>query len=169
MPLDSAGWAPPNLLLEAFCADTLTVMRALLGLSFVALAASAACFSAEARQVSPPKLVRPEQASASAVQVEAREYSFSLKESRMPAGTIDFVVRNSGQEDHEFVIVPVKNGRYDLPIGEIEAFAPGQTRAIQAELSPGQYEFACLMVSVANDEPQSHMTLGMQATFRVTE
>ena len=129
---------------------------------------SAACFSAKAQQVSPPRLIPPEQASTSAVQVEQQDYKFNLKESRASAGTIDFVVRNGGKEDHEFVIVPVEGGRYGLPIGEIEAFAPGEMRAMRAELRPGQYALVCLMVSVADDEPQSHMALGMRATFEVT-
>jgi len=143
-------------------------MRAFLALSLVVMTISAACFSATAQQTSPPRLIRPEQASTAAVQVEQQDYKFNVDRSRASAGTIDFVVRNGGHQDHEFVIVRVKNGRYGLPIGEIGAFAPGETRAIRADLSSGEYALVCLMVSVEDNEPQSHMALGMRAMLEVT-
>lgn len=133
------------------------------------MSATAACFSAEARQTAEPKIIRPDKASSDALQFELTDYKFETVAASASAGSIDFVVHNGGEQDHEFVITPMERGRFGLPIGEIEAFGPGETRAIRAELVPGDYEFVCLIVSVVDDEPQSHMALGMRVAFEVTE
>src|SRR6266566_325833 len=126
----------------------------------VSLLAGAACYSDAAPLAAIPKHIKPDEASASAVHISEKEYKLDVTSGAAHAGTIDFVVDNQGKQAHEFVIVPVKNGRYGEPVAEIEHFPPGESRAIRADLAPGKYVFVCLMVSLEDDEPQSHMALG---------
>ncbi len=86
----------------------------------------------------------------------------------MKAGTIDFVVHNAASERHELVIVPRDGDRYGMPFGEIEPFDAGQTHALRAQMAPGKYELVCLIISVIDGEPQSHMSRGMKVAFEVT-
>lgn len=136
-------------------------------LALVALTV-AACGPARASPPA-PELIDPHAASADAVQVTANDYAFALSVDRMRAGAIDFVVKNTAERDHEFVVVPIEDGRVGLPIGEIEAFGGGETRAMRAELRPGQYEFVCLIVSLNEGDAASHLALGMRTPFGVTD
>lgn len=137
-------------------------------LALVALTV-AACGPARASPpASAPELIEPHAASADAVQVTANDYAFALSVDRMRAGAIDFVVKNAAERDHEFVVVPIEDGRFGLPIGEIEAFGGGETRAMRAELRPGQYELVCLIVSLNEGHAASHLALGMRTPFEVT-
>ncbi|MBI5284076.1 MAG: cupredoxin domain-containing protein [Chloroflexi bacterium] len=129
---------------------------------------SAACFTAEATRVPEPEEIDPSQASADAVQVVVTDHRFDISTGHAKAGTIDFVVRNDADEPHEFVIVPRDGDRYGMPLGEIEPFEPGQTRALRAQLAPGSYEFVCLIIDVIDGEPKSHMSVGMKTGFEVT-
>ena len=136
----------------------------------LSLLAGGACYSGTAPLVAIPKHIKPEEASAAAVHVSQSEYKFDVTSGTADAGTIDFVVDNQGKQAHEFVIVPMSSGgRYGEPVAEIEHFPPGESRAIRADLKPGKYVFVCLMVSLEDDEPQSHMALGMNTPFEVAE
>lgn len=108
------------------------------------------------------------QASADAVQISAKSYQFDLSVPSATAGTVDFVVHNDSLNEHEFMIVPYEDGRYGAPIGEIEPFGGGETKALRAQLEPGHYRFVCLVVSVVNGAPKSDMSRGMNADFEVT-
>ncbi len=138
------------------------VFLALLALPF------AACFSAEARSVPAPEEIDPVEASPAAVHVSATDYQFNLTAASAHAGTIDFVVHNDSLNEHEFMIVPIEGGRYGTPIGEIEPFGGGETLALRAQLPPGNYRFVCLIISVIDDKPRSHMSRGMNVAFTVT-
>ena len=129
----------------------------------------AACISAEARQYADPKIIGPDAASSAAIRVGLVDYAFELETTSAPAGVIDFIAENKGTDFHEFVIVRRLGDHYDLPYGEIEAMEPGETGAIRADLAAGSYALVCLIVSVADGEPQSHMALGMFAPFEVTK
>ena len=135
----------------------------------VSLLAAGACYSDAAPLAAVPKHIKPDEASPSAVHVAESEYKLDVTSGAAHAGTIDFVVNNEGKQAHEFVIVPVNHDRYGEPAAEIEHFPPGESRAIRADLSPGKYVFVCLMVSLEDDEPQSHMALGMNTPFEVAE
>ena len=128
----------------------------------------AACFSAEARALPPPEEIDVSQAAASAIHISAKSFQFDLAASSAKAGTIDFVVSNDSLNEHEFVIVPYENGRYGMPAGEIEPFGGGETRALRAQLEPGNYRFVCLVISVEKGVPKSDLSRGMNAAFEVT-
>ncbi len=140
----------------------LTILLGLVGLG------AAACFKAEARPAPAPEEIRVADAAPSAVLINASEFRLDLTTHTAKAGTVDFVVRNDGRQEHEFVVVPVRDDRYGMPLGEIEAFAAGQTRALRAQLAPGKYTFVCLIVSDVHGQPKSHMSLGMKTDFEVT-
>jgi uncharacterized cupredoxin-like copper-binding protein len=52
---------------------------------------------------------------------------------------------------------------------ELEDIKPGESRAVRITLAPGRYSLTCLVVGLRGDTPQSHMALGMEASFEVTE
>jgi hypothetical protein len=127
-----------------------------------------ACFSAEARSVPTAEQIDLVEASAAAVHVTATDYQFTLTAASAKAGTIDFVVSNDSLSEHEFMIVPFDDGRYGAPVGEIEPFGGGETQAVRATLTPGDYRFVCLIISVIDGKPKSDMARGMNVGFKVT-
>ena len=142
-------------------------MKSTVCLALVALLFSA-CFSAEARTVPVAEEIDPAEASAAAVHVSVTDYQFNLSAASAHAGTIDFVVQNDSLNEHEFMIVPFEDGRYGTPIGEIEPFVGGVPLALRAKLAPGNYRFVCLIISVIDGKPRSHMSRGMNVPFTVT-
>ena len=143
------------------------MMRLSILLGLAALV-GAACVTAEARRVPEPEEISASEASENAVQVIASNYHYELSTRSVKAGTIDFVVHNAASEQHEFMIVPRDGDRYGMPLGELEPFDAGQTHALRAELAPGRYELVCLIISVIDGEPKSHMARGMRTDFEVT-
>jgi hypothetical protein len=129
--------------------------------------AAAACASRDAA-IPEPESIEPHAASADAIRVTANDYVFELSADRVRAGAIDFVVKNTAERDHELVVVRIEDGRYDLPLGGIDAIGGGETRAMRAELRPGRYELVCLIVSLDDGDPASHLALGMRKPFEVT-
>ncbi len=143
-------------------------MRRHLAWLAVASLLGVACFNAEARSAPAPEKIDVSQASANAVHVSATDYQFDLTAASAKAGAVDFVVSNDSLNEHEFVIVPYEDGRYGMPVGEIEPFGGGETKALRATLDPGQYRFVSLVISVENGTPKSDMSRGMNAAFEVT-
>lgn len=143
------------------------MMRLSIVLGLAALL-GAACFTAEARRVPAPEQISLSEASERAVQVIASNYHYDISTRSVKTGTIDFVVHNAASEQHEFVIVPRDGDRYGMPFGELEPFDAGQTHALRADLAPGRYTLVCLIISVIDGEPKSHMSLGQKADFEVT-
>ena len=137
-----------------------------------------ACY-AEPHIRAEPRLIEPASASDDAIHILADEFSYETSANRVKPGVTDFVVVNSGDYEHEFVIVPLQDGRFGLPIGEIEAFQPGETRAMRADLAPGSYALVCLLLrgsglsnheltELSEDERVTpHMALGMTVPFEV--
>jgi plastocyanin len=90
----------------------------------------------------------------------AFEYRFEPQNVVVNSGTtkpsvVRFVLRNNGTQGHDLHIE--KDGR---DLGGTPVFGPGQTKAGQATLSPGTYQFIC---TVGN-----HADLGMKGTLTVT-
>jgi len=129
---------------------------------------SVACFNAEARAVPAPQEIDVSQAAPNAIHISANDYQFDLSAAATNAGTVDFVVHNDSLSEHEFMIVPYQDDRYGMPIGEIEPFGGGETKAMRVQLEPGHYRFVCLVISVVNGTPQSDMSRGMNVPFEVT-
>jgi plastocyanin len=90
----------------------------------------------------------------------ADEYSFEPKRVTVNSGTtqptvVRFVLRNNGSLAHD---LHVEKDGSDL--GGTPIFAPGQTKAGQATLAPGTYQFLCRV--------GDHAALGMRGTLIVT-
>ena len=83
-----------------------------------------------------------------------RWWTFRKHIKQTPAGTITFVVQNTGQAPHNFAIKG--NGVEErLPVLE-----PGQSATLTVDLSPGTYEYECTV--------PGHAMAGMQGTLTVT-
>jgi uncharacterized cupredoxin-like copper-binding protein len=85
------------------------------------------------------------------VQVNMVEYAFQLSQSTMPSGQVTFVIKNSGNEIHNFAILGNKAG---AQIG------PGASETWTVSLPPGTYNYDC-------DVP-FHAERGMTGQFTVT-
>jgi nitrite reductase (NO-forming) len=85
------------------------------------------------------------------VQVNMVEYAFQLSQSSIPSGQVTFVIKNSGNEIHNFAILGNKAG---AQIG------PGKSETWTVALPPGTYNYIC-------DVP-FHAERGMTGQFTVT-
>ncbi|MCW2976508.1 MAG: hypothetical protein JWM06_1789 [Actinomycetia bacterium] len=85
------------------------------------------------------------------VTVNMVEYAFQLSQSTIPSGQVTFVIKNSGNEIHNFAILGNKAG---AQIG------PGATETWTVSLPPGTYNYVC-------DVP-FHAERGMTGQFTVT-
>lgn len=85
------------------------------------------------------------------VQVNMIDYGFQLSQSSIPSGKVTFVIKNSGNDNHNFDINGVKAGTI---------LGPGQSETWTVALPPGQYLYTC-------DVP-FHVDRGMTGNFTVT-
>ena len=85
------------------------------------------------------------------VNVNMVEYAFQLSQSTIPSGQVTFVIKNSGNEIHNFAIL---GNRAGAQIG------PGATETWTVSLAPGTYNYDC-------DVP-FHAERGMTGQFTVT-
>ncbi len=110
------------------------------------------------------------------------EFKISPSVSRAAAGIVSFVAENTGQEDHEVVVVQADSAE-SLPrdadgaldkaklaegalIGEIEPMAPGQVCRGNFALQAGRYVLACNVVEEEeNGVKESHLAEGMHVDF----
>ena len=85
------------------------------------------------------------------VNVGMREYAFDLDKTSVPAGCIQFVIRNTGSEIHNFDIQGMKAGAI---------LSPGGTETWAVTLAAGTKQVVC-------DVP-FHIDRGMTGAFTVT-
>jgi plastocyanin len=85
------------------------------------------------------------------VNVNMVEYAFQLDKTSVPAGCIQFVVKNSGQEIHNFDL----QGKH---VGAL--IATGQTETWAVQLTAGSYQYLC--------DVGQHANFGMLGTLSVT-
>jgi len=91
-----------------------------------------------------------------------------------PAGEVTFEVTNSGDKDHEFVVVQTDLALEDLPfneaedevnedeltvVDEIENITPGETKTLTVTLDAGNYVLMCNL--------EGHYRKGMRSAFTV--
>jgi len=101
------------------------------------------------------------------IDVSLTEYSISLGRSDIPAGSTVFDVSNRGPDkDHEFVLVKTDLAPNKLPtkpdgtvdeagagmeiLGQIAAFAPGDTKMKSFELVAGKYVMFCNLLDTSS-------------------
>jgi plastocyanin len=89
------------------------------------------------------------------MQVVAREFSFSLSRTRLPAGQAVIELANFGQDPHDLRLQRL-GARH---IAGTPVVAPGSRVELAVKLLPGRYSLWC---SVAN-----HRARGMRATLVV--
>jgi hypothetical protein len=94
-------------------------------------------------------------ASPSRMQVVAREFSFSLSRTRLPAGSAILELANFGQDPHDLRLQRI-GARH---IAGTPVVAPGARKELSVRLVPGRYLLWC---SVAD-----HRARGMRATLVV--
>ena len=106
------------------------------------------------------------------VDVTMADFSVTPSVESVPAGTVKFVVRNTGAIDHNFRLIktdlapdalPTDEGLADESqlevISSIEDFGPGESRDVSADLEPGSYVLICNFVG--------HYQSGMTVAFTV--
>jgi uncharacterized cupredoxin-like copper-binding protein len=94
-----------------------------------------------------------------------------------PAGEVTFDVTNSGNVEHEFVVIKtdlslddlpyddsadevIEDGEGMTPIDEIEEIQPGETKTLTVSLDAGNYVLICNL--------EGHFRMGMRSTFTVS-
>jgi uncharacterized cupredoxin-like copper-binding protein len=87
----------------------------------------------------------------STVNVSMTEYKFTLSQSSVPAGCIQFNIKNDGQVQHNFSLVGIKAGTI---------MAPGGTETWAVQLTAGPKNYTC-------DVP-FHDSFGMNGALTVT-
>ena len=109
------------------------------------------------------------------VDIDAQTMAMTLSSDSAPAGTVTFVVHNTGDTEHEFVVIATDLAVADLPfdeaadeviegdltvVDEIEDIKPGATETLEVDLDPGHYALICNITK--------HYRLGMRADFTAT-
>lgn len=119
--------------------------------------------------------------------IEIREWNITSSAEKIPAGEVEFTVRNKGKEVHEMVLImlntkdpvlrlPVdKNGAIDEKtmtwatiIDETEGLEAGKHEKKSVKLKPGRYAFICNMVETEKDGSiEAHYSKGMAVEVNV--
>ena len=99
----------------------------------------------------PPTPTGPVGTANTTVNVNMVEYAFQLSQQTIPSGQVTFVIKNSGNEVHNFAISGNKAGAQ---------LAPGKSETWTVSLPPGTYNYVC-------DVP-FHAERGMTGQFTVT-
>jgi hypothetical protein len=117
------------------------------------------------------------------LEVTLSEWSVEPAQGSVPAGAVQIVAFNQGEDAHEVVVVKGSDpsalprgddGTVDeeaLPegdfIGEIEAFPAGGSCNGVFELDPGSYVLFCNILETEAGTEENHFQLGMRTTIRV--
>jgi hypothetical protein len=116
------------------------------------------------------------------IAVELKEWAVLPARADVPAGTVTFEARNTGEDAHELVVVRATDpaslplaadGTVDeekLPegafVGEIEAFPAKQTCPGTFELAAGSYALFCnILETEADGAKENHYANGMRTRF----
>lgn len=108
----------------------------------------------------------PDEAAAT-VAAALREFTISTPTTEVPAGKLFVTATNMGEETHEIVVTRAGASDEEGAIAAAEDIAPGQTKAVAADLAPGRYQFACYIKQDANGTVEDHYQLGMVHEFEV--
>jgi uncharacterized cupredoxin-like copper-binding protein len=94
------------------------------------------------------------------VDVAAREFAFDGTPASVPAGDVDFTIRNVGALTHQLIVV----GADGEPAVEVSEIRPGATGPLSVRLRPGRWTIVCMLKQGA----RTHADLGMRADLTVT-
>lgn len=151
---------------------TLPVLVGLIGL------VAAACGAGDDPTLQPPAQETPQETGEApeipddAVGAELEEFSITLGEDSASAGEVTFAAENTGQIDHDFLVIdtdlaedelPQSNGQVDEDaedlevVDEVENVPPGSTEVLSTELEAGEYVIICNIAG--------HYDSGMHASF----
>ena len=112
----------------------------------------------------------PAASAARTVNVQLMEMMVMPSASRVPAGKVTFVVKNTGKLKHNFVVLKTSVAPSKLmmmgtkamesgQVGKTPVFGPGQTRRLTLTLKAGRYVLLCNV--------PGHYMAGMRVAFRV--
>lgn len=87
------------------------------------------------------------------INILVNDFSYSLDNSQMEAGTITFVVKNDGSMPHDFAI------RGNGVEQKTRLIGPGESDMLTVDLEPGTYTYVCTI--------PGHKQLGMSGAFTV--
>jgi uncharacterized cupredoxin-like copper-binding protein len=90
-----------------------------------------------------------------AITATEKDFSISLGEDHLAAGTYDIEVVNKGHATHDLVVA--QNG---ADVAKTDTIAPGESATLTVTLASGKYVFYC---SIGN-----HRSMGMQTTVSVS-
>lgn len=129
--------------------------RSRVGLVVALLAYVAAGCGGQAGQPEPP------------VQIVLRDYAIEAP-AELAAGKHRLAIRNEGKEDHELLILPAGERDEERALLEVEEdeFPPGGTATVEVALTPGAYEFACLL-PFPDNPGKLHYDQGMHVPLTV--
>jgi len=99
----------------------------------------------------PPTTTGPVGTANTTVTVSMIDYSFVLSQNSIPSGQVTFVIKNNGNDTHNFDLNGVKAGTI---------LGPGQSESWTVALAPGQYLYTC-------DVP-FHVDKGMSGNLTIT-
>ncbi len=152
------------------------VLAAMVALAVVVAACSDDDDGGSTPTVTEPEATEPADADpadqGTLVDVTMTEFSVTSLVDTVPAGTVKFVVRNTGAIDHNFRLIktdlapdalPTDAGEADESqldvIASTEDFGAGESRDVSADLEPGSYVLICNFVG--------HYQSGMTVAFTV--
>jgi uncharacterized cupredoxin-like copper-binding protein len=109
--------------------------------------------------------------SSARVKVTMKEWGFAPTPAKVKAGKVTFVVKNSGQLRHEFLVLKTKRSASKLPVkgtsavvsglqGKIAKFKGGLTKTLTLTLKPGHYVLICNL--------PAHYKAGQHVDFTVS-
>jgi plastocyanin len=96
-----------------------------------------------------------ESGEAESITATEADFSITLDEDSLSAGTYEIDVVNSGSATHDLVVEQDGND-----VAGTDPIAPGDSSTLTVTLEPGEYVFYC---SIGN-----HRAMGMERTVRVT-
>jgi uncharacterized cupredoxin-like copper-binding protein len=122
-------------------------------------------------------------ADGSSVTVHLTNWAVEPSAKTLTAGKIKFTTMHdmdhtamSGKEGatHQLVVARLPDGakagqsKFGSPVVNLTDIKPGETKTAEAELSPGTYELACLVVEQVNGKNVNHYEKGMYTQLTVT-
>jgi uncharacterized cupredoxin-like copper-binding protein len=143
----------------------------LIAAAAIGLVSLAGSLGGDDKPSTPPKqAAAPAAAGPSIVNVQLSDFKIQPSRAAVPAGKVTFVAKNTGDEEHEMVVVRTNKAAGSLAggkseaseagsVGEIGEFKAGGTERKAFNLKPGHYVLLCNV--------PGHYKAGMYTAFTV--